>query len=152
MLSQFQACTPPPPFPRAFAILSRFCGHKVSHLFSISEEQGWHSGESTHLPPKWPGFKCWRGRHMYVGWVCYWFSPLLWEVFSLGTLLFLSPQKPAFPNSNSTRNQVDEEPLCGCATSKSSFYLFSIIIRAEFSSRQAPVHWARPCCQLLSVA
>ena len=29
------------------------------------------------------------------------------------------------PNSNSTRNQVDEEQLCGCATSKSSFnYLF----------------------------
>ena len=29
------------------------------------------------------------------------------------------------PNSNSTRNQVDEEPLCVCATSKSLFnYLF----------------------------
>ena len=29
------------------------------------------------------------------------------------------------PNSNSTRNQVDEEPLCGSATSKSLFiYLF----------------------------
>ena len=28
-------------------------------------------------------------------------------------------------NSNTTRNQVDEEKLCGCATSKSSFnYLF----------------------------
>ena len=38
--------------------------------------------------------------------------------FSLGTLLFLFPQKPTFSNSNSTRNQVDEEPLCGCATSK----------------------------------
>ena len=39
--------------------------------------------------------------------------------FSLGTPLFLSPQKPAFSNSNSTRNQVAKEPLCGCATSKS---------------------------------
>ena len=30
--------------------------------------------------------------------------------FSPGTLVFfLSPQKPTFPNSNSTRNQVDEE-------------------------------------------
>ena len=29
------------------------------------------------------------------------------------------------PNSNSTRNHVDEEPLCGCATSKPLFnYLF----------------------------
>ena len=46
--------------------------------------------------------------------------------FSLGTSVFFSPQKPAFPNSNSTRNQVDEEPLCGCATSKSLFiYLFN---------------------------
>ena len=44
--------------------------------------------------------------------------------FSPGTLVFPSPQKPTFPNSNSTRNQVDEEPLCGCATSKSLFILF----------------------------
>ena len=47
--------------------------------------------------------------------------------FSPGTLVFPSPQKPTFANSNSTRNQVDEEPQCGCATSKSLFifiYLF----------------------------
>ena len=44
--------------------------------------------------------------------------------FSPGTPVFPSPQKPTFPNSNSTRNQVDEEPLCGCATSKSLFILF----------------------------
>ena len=45
--------------------------------------------------------------------------------FSPGTPVFPSPQKPTFPNSNSTRNQVDEEPLCGCATCKSLFiYLF----------------------------
>ena len=45
--------------------------------------------------------------------------------FSPGTSVFPSPQKPTFLNSNSTRNQVDEEPLCGCATSKSLFiYLF----------------------------
>ena len=38
--------------------------------------------------------------------------------FCLGTLVFPSPQKPMFGelNSNLTRNQVDEEPLCGCAT------------------------------------
>ena len=40
--------------------------------------------------------------------------------FSLGTLVFPSLQKPPFPNSNLTRNQVDEELLCGYATSKSS--------------------------------
>ena len=49
--------------------------------------------------------------------------------FSLCTTVFPSPQKPTFPNSNSTRNQVEEEPLTGCATctSKSLFnniYLF----------------------------
>ena len=30
--------------------------------------------------------------------------------FSQGTPVFACPQKPTFPNSNSTRNQVDEEP------------------------------------------
>ena len=38
--------------------------------------------------------------------------------FSPGTPVFPSPQKPTFANSNSIRNRVDEEPLCGCATSK----------------------------------
>ena len=33
-----------------------------------------------------------------------------------------------FPNFSSTRNQVDEEPLSGCATSKSLFILFMLII------------------------
>ena len=31
--------------------------------------------------------------------------------FSPGTPVFSPPQKPTVPNSNSTRNQVDEEPL-----------------------------------------
>ena len=44
--------------------------------------------------------------------------------FTLGTPVFPSPQKPTFPNSHSTRNQIDEEPLCGCATSKSLFIYF----------------------------
>ena len=48
--------------------------------------------------------------------------------FPPGTPVFPSPQKPTFSNSNSTRNQVDEEPLCGCATSKSLFiYLFMFL-------------------------
>ena len=48
--------------------------------------------------------------------------------FSPGTPVFPSPQKPTFPNSNSTRNQVDEEPLCGCATCKSLFIYFIYFI------------------------
>ena len=55
--------------------------------------------------------------------------------FSPGTPVLPSPQKPTFPNSNSTRNQVDEEPLCGCATCKSLFiYLFLFIFRKRFSA------------------
>ena len=48
--------------------------------------------------------------------------------FSLGTRVFPSPQKLAFPNSNSTRNQVEEGPLCGCATFKSLLSLLLLII------------------------
>ena len=44
--------------------------------------------------------------------------------FSLGTPVFPSPQKPTFPNTNSTRYQVEEEPLCGCATSKSLLFMY----------------------------
>ena len=46
--------------------------------------------------------------------------------FSPGTPVFPSPQKPTFPNSNSTRNQVDEEPLSGCATS-TSLFIYEIV-------------------------
>ena len=47
--------------------------------------------------------------------------------FSPGIPVFFSPHKPTCLNSNSTRNQVEEEALCGCATSKS---LFINLIRA----------------------
>ena len=42
--------------------------------------------------------------------------------FSPCTPVFPSHRKPGFSNSNSTRNQVDEEPLGGGATSKSCIY------------------------------
>ena len=43
---------------------------------------------------------------------------------SPGTSIFPSPQKPTFLNTNLSRNQIEEEPLKGCVTSKSLFYLF----------------------------
>ena len=107
----------------------------VSNFFRTSAKnryfppsKGWHSGESTRLPPKWPGFNpsvnaiCGLSLLLVLS-----FAP---RGFSPGTSVFPSRQKPTFPNSNSTRNQVDEEPLCGCATSKSLFiiilfYLFN---------------------------
>ena len=93
-----------------------------------SGEQGmaqwWERSPPTNvarvqIPPSTP----------YVGWVCLLlvlsFAP---RGFPPGTPVFPSPQKPVFSNSNSTRNQVDEEPLCGCATSKSLFiYLFMFL-------------------------
>ena len=76
-------------------------------------------GESTRLPPMWPRFKSWRRSHMWVKFVAG--SLPCSERFYSGTPVFPSPQKPTFPNSNSTRNQVHKEPLCGCATSKLFF-------------------------------
>ena len=49
--------------------------------------------------------------------------------FSPGTPVFLSPKKPTFPNCNSTRNQVDEEPLGGFATSQSNYKLCPKLIQ-----------------------
>ena len=49
--------------------------------------------------------------------------------FSPGTPVFPSSQTLTFPNYNSTRNQVDEEPLCGCATSKSLFIISFIYFK-----------------------
>ena len=68
--------------------------------------------------------------------------------FSPGTPVFPSPQKPTFPNSNSTRNQVDEEPLCGCATSKSLFIYLFIYLFFNFQfpvPRFSNIHLWMPC-------
>ena len=50
--------------------------------------------------------------------------------FSPGTPVFPSPQKPTLPNSNSTRNQVDEQPLRGSATFKPS--VVHLFVKFEF--------------------
>ena len=91
---------------------------KITVSCALKGSKGWRSGESARLPPMWPGFKSRQRCHIYLLLVLS-FAP---RGFSPGTPVFPSPQKPAFSNSNSTRNQVDEEPLCGYATSK--YYLF----------------------------
>ena len=92
--------------------------------------KGCRSGESAHLPPMWLEFKSWRRGHMWVEFVVG--SLLCSERFFSVYSGFPSPQKPTFPNSNLTRNGVDKEPLCGCATSKSLFiYLFIIYLSNE---------------------
>ena len=61
-------------------------------------EQGWRSGESTRLPPMWPGFDSRTRRHMWVEFVTG--SRPCSEGFSPGTPVFLPPQKLTFLNSN----------------------------------------------------
>ena len=43
--------------------------HIIIIYISGFGEQGWCSGESTRLPPMWPGFDSWRRRHMCVEFV-----------------------------------------------------------------------------------
>ena len=62
-------------------------------------EQGWCSGESTRLPPMWPGFDSQTRRHMWVEFVAG--SRPCSRGFSPGTPVFPSLQKPTFLNPNS---------------------------------------------------
>ena len=61
-----------------------------------------HSGESTCLPPMWPGFDSRTERHMWVEFVAG--SRPCSKGFSPGSAVFLPPQEPTFPNSNSIWN------------------------------------------------
>ena len=66
----------------------------------------------------------------YVGQVCCWCSPLLREVFL--RVLWFSPLLKNQP----TRNQVDEEPLSRCATSKSLFIYFTFSDKKEIFKKE----------------
>ena len=83
-------------------------------------EQGWRSGESTRLPPIWPGFDSRPRCHMWVEFV----------VGSRPCSEGLSGFS-GFPPSTKTNiskfelESVDEKPLCGDATAKlQNIYLF----------------------------
>ena len=65
-------------------------------------EQGWRSGESARFPPMWPEFDSRTRRHMWVEFVVG--SRPCSEGFSPGSPVFLPPQKPTLPNSNSIGN------------------------------------------------
>ena len=63
------------------------------------------------------------------------------ETFSSGYSGFPLSSKPTLPNCNSTRNQVDEEPLSGCATSKIVIYLFSYLcVNVQSSTVKSPLY------------
>ena len=64
----------------------------LNQFDSLLEVQGWRSGESTRLPPMWPGFDSQTRRHMWVEFVG---SLLCTERFSPGT-----PVSPLLKNQN----------------------------------------------------
>ena len=71
------------------------CAIAVGRTKGANERmQGWRrSGESTRLPPMWPGFDSQTRRHMWVEFVG---SLLCIERFSPGTPVFPSSQKAKF--------------------------------------------------------
>ena len=77
----------------------------------------------------WPGFRSWTLCHKWLEFVVG--SPPCSEGFSPGSLVFLSPQKPTFLNSNSIRNSRAtglsvERLLCVTLIKQSQFiYLFT---------------------------
>ena len=73
----------------------------VSLKTSAHREQGWRSVESARLSPMCPGFDSWTRRHTWAEFNLLLVLFLAPRVFSPGTPVFPSPQKPTFPNSNS---------------------------------------------------
>ena len=77
---------------------------KQAESFCVAKllgEQGWRSGESTRLPPMWPGFDSRSRLHMWVEFVIS--SRPCPEGFSTGSPVFLPPQKPIRPGSSGVR-------------------------------------------------
>ena len=76
--------------------LKTMYGHHVARISRIElldcGEQGWHSGESTCLPPMWPRFDSWTRRHMWIEFVVG--SCVCSERFFFGYSGFPPPQKP----------------------------------------------------------
>ena len=91
------------------SFIQLFAYHYFIPKATSSREQGWHSGESTHLPPMWPGFNsAWTRRQMWVEFVVG--SHSCSGGFSLGSpVSFPAPQKPILLNSNSIWNQWDRK-------------------------------------------
>ena len=49
-----------------FSISRGFSPVTCTSVFSSPQVQGWRSGESTRLPPIWPGFDCQTRHHMWI--------------------------------------------------------------------------------------
>ena len=64
------------------------------NIRDLSGEQGWCSGESTRLPPMWPGFDSRTRRHVWVEFVVG--SRPCSKGFSSGSPVFLPAQNQYF--------------------------------------------------------
>ena len=95
------------------------------------------SGEERGETDVFAGYQCGPGSNPSFDAIC---GLSLLLVLSFAPRGF-SPGTPRFPNSNSTRNQVDEEPHCGCATSKSLFFYLFYLFKgrlAQVALKQRP--------------
>ena len=95
---------------------------------SKTRERVWRSGESTRLPPMWPGFDSRTRCQMWVEFVVG--SRISFErfFFSPGTP-FSPSSKTNIPKSKFDRDKMDEEPPCGCATANFHIYIFIFIFK-----------------------
>ena len=89
-------------FPWPAVILSPVIKRTVSSPVLLGE-QGWHSGESAHLPLMQSGFFSQTWSHMWVEFVVG--SSPCFKGFSPDSLVFLPPQKSTLLNSNSIWKQ-----------------------------------------------
>ena len=106
-----------PCFERLFSWYSGFPNSSKTNTskFEFDQESG---RRRTTLWMMWSGFKSRCRRHMWVEFVVG-SLPCSKRFFSGYSGFPLSSKTITFQNSNSTRNRVEEEPLCGYATSKS---------------------------------
>ena len=89
-------------YPGDVIVFARSFPEISERLEEVLGEQGWRSGESTRIPPMWPGLDSRTRCHMWVKFVVV--SRPCSEGVSPGSPVFLPPQKPTASISNLTRN------------------------------------------------
>ena len=91
-------------------------------------EQGWRSGESTRLPPMWPGFESWRPHHMWVE--CVVGSLPCYERFFFGYSGFplsLKTNAPQFIwNARTRLNEILRTPKCSVGKQITKFTILVV--------------------------
>ena len=117
------------PYPKRAKKTTRFW--LIYRLIKLGE-QGWRSGESTRVPPMWPGFKSRRRRHMWVEFVVG--SLPCSERFFSGYSGFplSSKTNTSRPNSNSiwnARTRLNESKrTLKCFVGKKAIYVYIFYI------------------------